>query len=175
MINIKIEKKDLWLLSAVIVFLLGVMYVVAYGGNQPSVMGHSVGEMDWIQPIPQDLAVNGSIRAIPRSSSTCNAAKEGAMYYDIEDNAIYICKNGAWSDFKGAQGPQGVQGIQGIQGIQGYRGPPGPNNDGQCSYYENFDGPCASCTGGWQLVDCLAWGDFYNQYSWLCCPPTWSG
>ncbi len=45
-INLKIEKKDLWLLSAIIVFLLGVVYVVAYGGTQPIVMGHSINEIE---------------------------------------------------------------------------------------------------------------------------------
>ncbi len=39
MINIKIHKKDLWLLSAIVVFLVGVGYVVAYhSGASPSVI-----------------------------------------------------------------------------------------------------------------------------------------
>lgn len=45
MINLKIEKKDLWLLTAIMVFLVGVAYVIAYGGNQPAVMGHTPDEI----------------------------------------------------------------------------------------------------------------------------------
>ncbi len=34
-INLNFQKKDLWLLSAVFVFLVGVGYVVAWGSNNP--------------------------------------------------------------------------------------------------------------------------------------------
>ncbi len=44
--NIKFQKKDLWFLAAIMVFLVGVAYVIAYGGNQPSVHGHSAGEIE---------------------------------------------------------------------------------------------------------------------------------
>lgn len=46
MINIQIKKKDLWLLSAIVVFLVGVAYVIAYGSGNPAVMGHDVGEVE---------------------------------------------------------------------------------------------------------------------------------
>jgi len=45
MINIKIHKKDLWLLSAIVVFLVGVGYVVAWGSGNPNVHGHDTGEI----------------------------------------------------------------------------------------------------------------------------------
>jgi hypothetical protein len=64
-INFNIQKKDLWLLSAIMVFLIGVGYVVAYNpsgaGGIPSTMGHSVDEMDWSKPIPSNLYVNGQV------------------------------------------------------------------------------------------------------------------
>ncbi len=48
-INLKIQKKDLWLLSAIIVFLVAVGYVIAYNaamsGGDPAVMGHSSDEI----------------------------------------------------------------------------------------------------------------------------------
>jgi hypothetical protein len=50
-INIKIEKKDLWLMSAIMIFLIGVGYVVAYNTNwktnpgDPAVMGHTPDEI----------------------------------------------------------------------------------------------------------------------------------
>lgn len=49
-INIHIEKKDLWLLAAIMVFLVGVGYVIAYrSGASPSVMGHSAEELEGVQ------------------------------------------------------------------------------------------------------------------------------
>lgn len=44
-ISIKIQKKDLWLIAAIMVFLIGVGYVVAWGSGNPSVMGHSIDEI----------------------------------------------------------------------------------------------------------------------------------
>ena len=166
-IKFKIQKKDLLLLVISVVFLIGVGYVIAFGGNQPAVMGHSVGEMDWSQPIPQDIAVNGSIRTIPRSSSTCNAANNGAIYYDSDNNIMYICKNGAWAEFKGPQGAQGPVGPQGLQGIQGPVGPNGPT--WECYSDSNSDGPCGTCLSGWDRIMCYKLNDFYNQYIWTCC------
>lgn len=49
-INLKIRKKDLWLLSAIAVFLIGVGFVIAYNANAiggvPSIMGHSIDEIE---------------------------------------------------------------------------------------------------------------------------------
>ena len=49
-ININIQKKDLFLLGAVMVFLVGVSFVIAYNvngiGGVPSVMGHSADELE---------------------------------------------------------------------------------------------------------------------------------
>ncbi len=52
MINIQIQKKDLWLLAAIMVFLVGVGYVIAYdwttgtGTGQPSIHGHTANEIE---------------------------------------------------------------------------------------------------------------------------------
>jgi len=173
-IKIEIGKRELYLITSIMIFLIGAGYVIAYGGNQPSSMGHSPGEMDWSQPIPSDVSIDGTLRLIPRSSATCTASREGAMYYDSDNNQVYTCRNGVWTDYKGLTGPQGVQGPQGPQGAQGPQGNPGPSEDEDCVYYQNVDGPCPPCGGGWILTDCRAWKDFYNQYSWFCCPPGWS-
>ena len=48
-INLNIQKKDLWLLSAIIVFLVGVGFVIAYttdSSGTPSIMGHSFDETE---------------------------------------------------------------------------------------------------------------------------------
>jgi hypothetical protein len=57
-INLKIEKKDLWLLSAIAIFLVGTAYVIAYGGNQPNIMGHSAGEVEGALPAGAVIAFN---------------------------------------------------------------------------------------------------------------------
>ena len=46
MVTINIQKKDLFLISAIAVFLIGAGIVIAYGGNNPSVMGHSFSEIN---------------------------------------------------------------------------------------------------------------------------------
>ena len=49
-INLNIQKKDLWLLSAIMVFLVGVGFVISYNpsgtGGTPSIMGHSADEIE---------------------------------------------------------------------------------------------------------------------------------
>ena len=44
-INLKIQKKDLWLLSAIMIFLIGVGYVVAIGENY-QIHGHDSDEIN---------------------------------------------------------------------------------------------------------------------------------
>jgi len=52
MVNINIQKKDLWLLSIIMVFFVGVTYIIAYNpagtGGTPSVMGHSADEVEGV-------------------------------------------------------------------------------------------------------------------------------
>lgn len=48
-LNLKIEKKDLWLLSAIMVFLVAIGYVIAYGSGDPTVHGHDAGEIGEIE------------------------------------------------------------------------------------------------------------------------------
>ena len=64
-INLNIQKKDLWLLSAIIVFLVGVTVVVAWGST-PTIHGHDAGEIeggggfgDWVDMSAVGTAVQG--------------------------------------------------------------------------------------------------------------------
>ncbi len=58
---------------------------------------------------PNDkLTVNGSIRLMPQSSSICSEEHKGAIYYDEEDDMIYVCKNDGWSEYRGPQGLPGT-------------------------------------------------------------------
>ena len=78
--------------------------------------------------MPGDLIVDGAIRTIPRSSSTCNANHNGAIYYDTEDDLVYICKNGGWDEFTGPKGDPGIAGTTYATCTNG-----GPYNDVSCS------------------------------------------
>jgi hypothetical protein len=114
-------------------FLAG--FVVAWNSGQPTVMGHSLGELNWSFPIPGNLyvtndvgvgvtgagatdevTVDGTIRTIPRSSASCSSSNEGAFYYDSDNNYVYICRNGAWYRYPGATGSTGPQGPRGPSG-----------------------------------------------------------
>ena len=84
-INLQIQKKDLWLLSAIMVFLIAVGYVVAYNsGATPDVMGHSFGELEGVQyKITNGLtacAAGNSIRTINPST--------GAVTCEADDNTV---------------------------------------------------------------------------------------
>ena len=75
-INLKIQKKDVWLIAAIIVFLVGVGYVIAYNsGASPSIMGHSIEELENVQQrIVGTCASGNSIRVINSDGSvTCEA------------------------------------------------------------------------------------------------------
>lgn len=39
MVKIEIQKKDLWLLSAIVVFVVGVGFIIATNSGNPSLMG----------------------------------------------------------------------------------------------------------------------------------------
>jgi hypothetical protein len=45
MVLINIQKRDIWLLSGIIIFLVGFGFVYGYGTNDPAVFGHSSGEI----------------------------------------------------------------------------------------------------------------------------------
>jgi hypothetical protein len=68
MVSINIQKKDLWLLSAIVVFFVGIGFVIAYGSGSPTTMGHDAGELDGVQArIATGLtacSVGNSIRTI---------------------------------------------------------------------------------------------------------------
>ena|SRR3989338_8413604 len=84
-INIKIEKKDLWLLSAIMIFLIAVGYVVAYGGSQPISMGHSFGELENVQAkITNGMtACSAANQAIKTINSTT-----GIVTCEVDDNTV---------------------------------------------------------------------------------------
>jgi hypothetical protein len=83
-------------------------------------MGIGLGEDDPVEI----LEVNGGLRLIPRS--THDPTNEGTLYYDMEDDSVYIAVNGSWRGFRGPRGPEGPQGATGPRGTRGPTGATGP-------------------------------------------------
>jgi len=79
-ININIEKKDLWLISAVFVFLVGAGVVVAYNsGATPNVMGHSAEELE------VDIPGQGITNLQNAINNNWLGSGEGIVFGDWED------------------------------------------------------------------------------------------
>jgi len=74
-INIEIKKKHLYFLVALITILSGLTVAIAYNvagtGGNPSVMGHSVDEIDWSQPIPDTIGTAGWSPDCPNPTWGC--------------------------------------------------------------------------------------------------------
>lgn len=95
-INIKIQKKDLFLLSAIAVFLIAVGFVVAYNaayseGNtvtKASVMGHSGDELE-VECVTLKLVDNGYNVSLPSNlGKTYNFDEVGIMNITGTDGGI---------------------------------------------------------------------------------------
>ena len=48
MVNIDIQKRDLWLLSTIVVLLIGVGFVIAYDSGIPTTHGHANNEIEGV-------------------------------------------------------------------------------------------------------------------------------
>jgi len=94
--------KLLYTLLALCVFIImgmGVFIVNAYGGTQPSVMGHSIGEMDWSESIP-------SLKADSLEAGSINlggvAKTSWPVLSETDPTVIASVKDGvAWSELSG--------------------------------------------------------------------------
>lgn len=97
--NFKIEKKDLWLLAAIFVFLAGVTYVIAWGSGNPSVMGHSIDESLYIQTysnVNHTYVTNLDNHAVSPDTHLVSCTKGDAAAYCAEKGQIFVsmtCKN----------------------------------------------------------------------------------
>src|SRR3989338_5372295 len=83
--KISLEKKHLYFLTAIILAVIGISYVIAYGGSSPATVGHSAGELD-LTPLYID-AVNGNV-GIGTTSPSYNKLRVSASanQIGIEDN-----------------------------------------------------------------------------------------
>lgn len=65
-ITINIMKKHLYVTAILLAVFIGTLFVIAFGTSKPSVIGHSVGEIDWTVPISilkaNDIEVSQSIK-----------------------------------------------------------------------------------------------------------------
>ncbi|MFH1152001.1 MAG: hypothetical protein V1788_02655 [Nanoarchaeota archaeon] len=161
-ITIKFSNRVMYtfILFGVLILLSIGFAVYAYGGSSPSVVGHSVGEMDWSGTVPV-LNVN----SIKLGSAT----------------AVTSWPAGA----TGATGPQGPAGATGATGATGPAGvPPSGGLYGKCLSFEPDYGTVqcrdvlspAYCTSSWPKLCACPSGytkvetgaenvDFYHYFS----------
>ena len=95
MVSINIQKKDLWLLSAIMVFLVGVAVVIAYGSGSPTTMGHSANEIE-SAPLQTTLSCTSTGTSWQECTTpTCPAGyvRSGCSMNDRASNANIV--NGA--------------------------------------------------------------------------------
>ncbi len=83
-ININIQKKDLWLLSAIVVFLVGVGYIIATNSETPKwqIHGHSADEIEG----------GGAIQSVQVVGTTNIQA--GTNWADMNNMTINMNTNG---------------------------------------------------------------------------------
>ena len=65
-IGIDIQKRHFYVLMAAIALLFGAVMVIAFGGNNPSVFGHSAGELA--------ITIPTQVSGFPNQVKTCLAA-----------------------------------------------------------------------------------------------------
>ena len=86
MVNINIQKKDLWLLSAIMVFLVGVAVVVAYGSGDSTVHGHDAGEVEGV----------GFGDWVDVTTVASGGATQGPV---LSDGFVVVASKGSWHGF----------------------------------------------------------------------------
>jgi hypothetical protein len=80
-INIKIDKKHVYVLTALFVLLIGISLVQGFGGSSPAVVGHTAGE------------ITGLTEGCPAGQSIRNFSSNGSVTCEVDDNTDY-CSSG---------------------------------------------------------------------------------
>jgi len=102
--QINIEKRHLFILLALVVFLAGVILVIGYGGSNPQVLGHSSGEINFTGHQWKDCVWRNAVSGV--YNITCNNGEyvagihyEPMEWTDLSDthaypevDMIYCCK-----------------------------------------------------------------------------------
>ena len=64
--EISIEKRHFYLFAALFLLVAGALVVVGFGGSAPNLVGHSLGELDWSDPIAEDVRISQDLRVDSR-------------------------------------------------------------------------------------------------------------
>ena len=89
---INIGKKHLYTLAIILVVFLGIIFVNAYGGTNPSIMGHTLSEIaagtfgDGNYTFPEDVNVVGDVNATSFNDKTLNGT--GLTVIEVNGNAV---------------------------------------------------------------------------------------
>lgn len=144
-----IEKKDLFILAAITVFVVGAGIVIAYNpggsGGNAAIMGHSVDEVDWSKPIPTSIGTVGR-------SANCPAGWGCGLHtFDVwaEANlrANQLCLGGSTTPGSADVGICRSSWPSSSTVIQ-----PGPNTDGLNSVEITCPNGYYAISGGWKFI-----------------------
>jgi hypothetical protein len=88
MVTINIQKKDLYLFGAILVFLIGTGAVIAIGSNNYQVQGHDFSEL-------QKCSIEGQILKMSGGNWVCASDQGGGMSgYMCVAYCFHNCENG---------------------------------------------------------------------------------
>jgi hypothetical protein len=98
MVDIHIEKKDLWLVSAIFVFILGVGLVVSFNDGNPQVHGHHAND---IEGVSGGTSGNLECLSVKRTCDSDSSDSEGSCTlisssFGAGYAAIAHCPSGYW-------------------------------------------------------------------------------
>ena len=96
-INLEIKKKDLWLVSAIFVFMLGIGLVIGFGSNSPTIMGHDFGEIDGLQDALNTKQANITGSCPPGQSIRVIDPITGGVSCEVDDSTTLVDTNCATS------------------------------------------------------------------------------
>ena len=81
-LNLKIEKRHLGLLAAIMVFLVGVTYVIAFNDGRPEVHGHDVNE------IRNAGSGGGALNTYASDWFACTAGKNYVINHNLNSDKV---------------------------------------------------------------------------------------
>ena len=91
-----IDKKFAFMIFGAVLVLAGAIYANAFGGSTPSVMGHSVGEIEGVQERVSGLCEEGSsIRIIDSTGAVTCEANTDTQDLSISGNTISLTNGGS--------------------------------------------------------------------------------
>ncbi len=177
---VNIKKRFAYAIIGLLVLAVGVFVVNAFGTSNPSVMGHSAGEIDWSEFIPQlnteSINLGGELRSSWPVDTNANTQCSGTYTYLSGDGACRDVRTDgdAYDTDTNTWRPAQTLSVSG-QTLSISSGNsvslPGGVSAGIIIYYCPIVGTCGgTCDGSLSTSATCSWGRWSDSYS---CSP-WS-